>query len=97
MKRGDHVKRSQVLAKLGNTGNSSAPHLHFHLMQSPSVLCSNGIPYAIDTFAAAGNLSYNSATEQDLNADFSKALRPPSTRRYQYPLDLEIVNFAASH
>jgi hypothetical protein len=97
VKRGDHVKRSQVLAKLGNTGNSSAPHLHFHLMQSPSVLCSNGIPYAIDTFAAAGNLSHNSAAEQELNADFSKALRPPNTRRYQYPLDLEIVNFADSH
>jgi len=97
VKLGDRVKRSQVLAKLGNTGNSSAPHLHFHLMQSPSVLCSNGIPYAIDTFAAAGNLSYNSAAEQDLNADFSKALRPPSTRRYQYPLDLEIVNFTPSH
>ena len=66
-------------------------------MQSPSVLCSNGIPYAIDTFAAAGNLGHDSAAEQDLSADFSKALRPPSTRRYQYPLDLEIVNFTASH
>lgn len=97
VKLGDRVKRSQVLAKLGNTGNSSAPHLHFHLMQSPSVLCSNGIPYAIDTFAAAGNLSHDFAAEQDLSADFSKALRPPSTRRYQYPLDLEIVNFTPSH
>jgi hypothetical protein len=97
VKLGDRVKRSQVLAKLGNTGNSSAPHLHFHLMQSPSVLCSNGIPYAIDTFAAAGNLSSNPAAEQELTSDFSKALRPANTRRYQYPLDAEIVNFASPH
>ena len=97
VKPGDRVKRSQVLAKLGNTGNSSAPHLHFHLMQSRSVLCSNGIPYAIDTFAAAGNAGFNPAAEQELTSDFSKTFRPPSTRRYQYPLDLEIVNFAASH
>jgi hypothetical protein len=27
---GDHVRRGQVLAKLGNTGNTSGPHLHFH-------------------------------------------------------------------
>src|SRR5580704_1271065 len=97
VKLGDHVKRSQVLAKLGNTGNSSAPHLHFHLMQSPSVLCSNGIPYAIDSFDAEGNLGHSFYGEQELTGDFSKSIRPASNRRYQYPLDLEIVNFAASH
>ncbi len=97
VKLGDRVRRGQVLAKLGNTGNSSAPHLHFHLMQSPSVLCSNGIPYAIDTFDAAGNISHNPAAEQELTANFSKSLRPASSRRYQYPLDMEIVNFAAAH
>jgi len=97
VKLGERVKRSQVLAKLGNTGNSSAPHLHFHLMQSQSVLCSNGIPYAIDSFDAAGNLSHNSDAEQELSADFSKSLRPPSNRRYQYPLDLEIANFTGSY
>src|SRR5215469_9675328 len=35
---GEHVKRGQVLAKLGNTGNTSAPHLHFHLMDGTSTL-----------------------------------------------------------
>jgi len=97
VKLGDRVKRSQVLAKLGNTGNTSAPHLHFHLMQSRSVLCSNGIPYAIDSFDAKGNLSYGSAGEQELSGDFSKSIRTGNHRRDQYPLDLEIVNFAATH
>jgi hypothetical protein len=95
VKPGEQVKRSQVLAKLGNTGNSSAPHLHFHLMQSPSVLCSNGMPYTMDAFDTAGNLNLHSADEQDLSADFSKNFRPAAHRRNQYPLDLEIVNFAA--
>src|SRR5208282_5646237 len=54
---GDHVKRGQVLGKLGNTGNTSAPHLHFHLMDGPSTLGSNGLPYVIDSFAFAGEIS----------------------------------------
>ena len=54
---GDRVKRGQVLGKLGNTGNTSAPHLHFHLMEGPSVLGSNGIPYHVDSFAITGQVS----------------------------------------
>ena len=34
-KLGDKVKKGQVLGLLGNTGNTDAPHLHFHLMDGP--------------------------------------------------------------
>jgi hypothetical protein len=34
VKAGDHVKRGQVLGKCGNSGNSSEPHLHYHLQNS---------------------------------------------------------------
>ena len=37
VKRGDKVKLGQVLGKCGNSGNSSEPHLHFHL-QNTAVL-----------------------------------------------------------
>ncbi len=50
---GANVKRGQVLASLGNTGNSSEPHLHFHLMSTPSPLGGNGLPYAFDKFSIA--------------------------------------------
>ena len=97
VKLGEHVKRSRVLAKLGNTGNTSAPHLHFHLMESPSVLCSNGIPYVMDSFDAAGNINADYPDVTELSVNFSKAFRPPNARHDQYPLDLEIVNFNAPH
>jgi hypothetical protein len=49
VKPGQRVKRAQTLAKLGNTGNTSGPHLHFQIMDSPSALGSNGLPFVIDS------------------------------------------------
>jgi hypothetical protein len=94
---GQTVKRGQVLGKLGNTGNTSAPHLHFHLMEGASVLGSNGIPYEIDSFALAGRPAPKDvATAND--AVFERSWKgdlfpTPSPRHGQFPLDLDVVDF----
>jgi hypothetical protein len=92
---GARVKRGQVLGKLGNTGNTSAPHLHFHLMEGPSVLGSNGIPYEIDAFELAGQVPVAEFTAAPtIDGDWGKGLFPtPSPRRDQFPMDLNIVSF----
>lgn len=94
---GQTVKRGQVLGKLGNTGNTSAPHLHFHLMDGPSVLGSSGIPYEIDRFALAGRLPQkdNPATsDTGVEGSWKSDLFPtPSVRQGQFPLDLDVVDF----
>lgn len=51
VKLGDHVKRGQVLGLVGNSGNSTQPHLHFHLSDGNSPLGSEGIPYALESFS----------------------------------------------
>jgi len=51
---GDRIRRGQVLGLVGNSGNSTEPHLHFHLSDGPSPLGSRGLPYAIDTFQVEG-------------------------------------------
>jgi hypothetical protein len=45
---GDSVKTGQLLGKLGNSGSSSAPHLHFQVMDQPSSLDARGLPYVFD-------------------------------------------------
>jgi murein DD-endopeptidase MepM/ murein hydrolase activator NlpD len=50
VKKGDHVRRGQTLARVGNTGNSSEPHLHFHMADRNSAIDSEGIPYAFASF-----------------------------------------------
>jgi hypothetical protein len=44
VEKGMHVKQRDVLGKLGNVGFSNAPHLHFHLMDSPELFKANGLP-----------------------------------------------------
>jgi hypothetical protein len=91
---GEHVKRGQVLAKLGNTGNTSAPHLHFHLMDGTSTLGSNGIPYVIDTFEFAGEVSEAKFASGNLEGAWNEGLlRTPSVRHGQFPLDRAVVDF----
>lgn len=57
VKVGDKVRRGQVLGLLGNSGNSDAPHLHFHLLNANSPLGAEGIPYVLPTFAVQGLVS----------------------------------------
>ena len=60
---GQELKRGDMIAKLGNSGNTDMPHLHFHVMDSPLPLASNGLPFLLDQFELAGTV-----TDDDLMA-----------------------------
>lgn len=59
VKVGDKVRTGQILGLLGNSGNSTAPHLHFHITNKPlpignasvpSVVNAQGIPWHFNKF-----------------------------------------------
>jgi hypothetical protein len=50
---GRHMTVGEVLGRVGHTGNSTAPHLHFQLMDSPDLLTARGIPCAFRRYEAA--------------------------------------------
>lgn len=97
VKVGDKVTRGQQLATLGNTGNSNAPHMHFHLMDSPSVLGSNGLPYVIDSFEYGGQIDPQRILDADdyLSGTFFGPVRlaQPQPRTDELPLAWSIVTF----
>jgi|KBSMisStaDraftv2_1062788.scaffolds.fasta_scaffold00208_20 Peptidase family M23 len=51
---GEHVHRGDVLALLGNSGNSTGAHLHLQLTDRNSVLQSQGVPFVFYKFSYLG-------------------------------------------
>src|SRR4029078_7648067 len=45
VKVGDRVKRGQVIALLGNSGNSTEPHVHFQISDGPYFFAPQGLSY----------------------------------------------------
>jgi hypothetical protein len=54
VKAGETVTKGQEIGRTGNSGSSTGPHLHFQLMDRPSALLANGIPYVFDRFTVEG-------------------------------------------
>jgi hypothetical protein len=92
---GDHVRAGQTLGRLGNTGNTSAPHLHFQITEGRSVLGSSGLPYVFDRLRLQGRVDPQRwATATTLEGTWNEGLLPrPSPRRAQIPLDLDVIDF----
>jgi len=92
VKPGDKVTTGQILALLGNTGNSDGPHLHFHVMDGPSPLKSNGLPYAFTKFTGQGLVTDEAPALKGETAQIdSTYLTGPHFN--QIPLDFQIISF----
>jgi hypothetical protein len=48
--KGQRIHVGEMIGRVGHTGNSTAPHLHFHLMDSPDPLQARGIPCAFAAY-----------------------------------------------
>ncbi|HXF30845.1 MAG TPA: M23 family metallopeptidase, partial [Solirubrobacterales bacterium] len=92
VKVGRQVKVGQPLGLLGNSGNSNAPHLHFQLMDGPSPLGSEGIPYTFSSFTAEGRLE-NFPYFFVLGKKAQVRDAPRGGAHAELPLNLQVVDF----
>ena len=92
---GQRVRAGQVLGQLGNSGETSGPHLHFQLMTRPSVADSDGLPFVLDGFRLDGRLP---SLRAFINTDLAGTPVPinraaAGKRRRQGFIDLDVVTF----
>jgi peptidase M23-like protein len=92
VKVGQRVGVGQTLGLLGNSGNSNAPHLHFQLMDGPSPLGSEGVPYTFSSFTAEGELT-NAPYFFALGKKAQLSGAPRGPKHAQLPLNLQVVDF----
>ncbi|HVY96172.1 MAG TPA: M23 family metallopeptidase [Solirubrobacterales bacterium] len=91
VKPGDHVRTGQLLGRLGSSGNSNAPHLHFQLMDGPSPLASEGIPYRFSRFSVAGTLMNFGGLFEGKPAQVKPQFAGP--HRAELPLNQQVIGF----
>lgn len=87
VKAGDRVATGEVIAQLGNNGNSDMAHLHFQLMDSRNFAQSQGVPYVFDRYRVIGRA--------DAETDRIFVDGRPAPRENALPLTLSIVDFPA--
>jgi murein DD-endopeptidase MepM/ murein hydrolase activator NlpD len=96
VEKGDSVKKGDVIAKLGNTGNANASHLHFQLMDGPSLLAADGLPYVLESFVYRGQVPPERILDADdfLTGKFLAGVTSDGEeRKDELPLALAVVDF----
>jgi murein DD-endopeptidase len=86
VKVGQLVKRGDVIALLGNSGNAPVPHLHFQVQDAPG-LATEGLPYRHESFEVLGQCQGPPIAGQCTRT-------AAVTRRNEIPLNNMIVQFS---
>jgi hypothetical protein len=88
VKPGDRVRRGQVLGLLGNSGNSTGPHLHFQVSRSGG-LNRDGLPFVFDSF----DLLAMVPRRPDWRDHLVTIPAAEQTRRREMPLSRSVIRF----
>jgi hypothetical protein len=93
---GERVTTGQRLGGLGNSGNTTDPHLHFQISDGPDALSSNSLPFVFDRYTLAGTVAPEAmvAAYTDPSAPREVPIEgPPHAQSGTHPLVLTVQDF----
>lgn len=85
VKVGDTVRKGQEIGRLGNSGNSAQPHLHFQMFLGVAPLSGDNLPFVIDEFTYGGQVGADGVTFPT----------PAGPRTKQYPLAESVTGYGS--
>lgn len=97
VREGDHVDGGQVLGLIGNSGNSTTPHLHFQVMTTAEFFPTDSPPFTFRQFRVLGQVEPR-LWDDNLGLQPTGVLpitpSPYEGRHHaRYPLDREVLEF----
>jgi murein DD-endopeptidase MepM/ murein hydrolase activator NlpD len=93
---GDGVQAGDKLGLLGNSGNSTGPHLHFQISDCPSTLDTTSLPFLFESMVLQSRTSANldeieSYTIKGTALPMDSKVAKPLTRTM--PLSRDVIDF----
>jgi Peptidase family M23 len=93
-KEGDLIAKGDVIGKLGNTGVSGAPHLHFQVMDGNSIGVCEGLVFGFEEFRLEGDFADFDGSDTEYIVNFEERRFPnPQTFNNALPLENTIIGF----
>ncbi len=99
IKVGTRLQAGQQIAQLGNSGSTTAPHLHFQVMDRSSALDANGVPFVFTSQQLQGTVQGTLAGADDAY----ESGRPVTVDRtttgwqvYRMPVEAQVFGYNAS-
>ena len=92
---GAKVASGEQIGELGNTGSSTAPHLHLQVMDRPSTLDAIGLPFVFDRQILEGRVigTANQANEVDSGRNATVQRDPPTLQIDKMPVEGQVFEF----
>jgi hypothetical protein len=96
VREGQRIQRGEVIGAVGNSGSSSGPHLHFHLMDRLSPLAADGLPYVFDQYELSGRTPpLETLLQSDPRSPVPVDAQEAGPQQGTLPLGRDVVAFPA--